>query len=103
MSGLQQSHPAVFLEFSEGAFVVQKTGHRFSAMALDQAHEQENALIKGEDGAVGLTNNLAALRRWMIGGLEVSRLSRDFENTSEKAVNDKHHEQTPSVQNFFVK
>lgn len=93
----------MFLEFSEGAFVVQKTGRRFSAMALDQAHEQENSLIKGEGGAVGLTNNPAALRRWMVGGPEISRLIRDFENTSEKAANDKHHEQIPSVQNSFVK
>lgn len=45
------------------ACVVQKTCHKFSAMALNQAHEQENALIKGEGGAVGLTNNPAALRR----------------------------------------
>ena len=39
----------------------------------------------------------------MIGVPEVSRLIREFENTSEKVANDKHHEQTPSVQNSFVK
>lgn len=37
----------------------------------------------------------------MIGGPEVSRLIHDFENTSEKAAKDKHHEQTPSIQKSF--
>lgn len=103
MLGLQQPHPAVFLEFSEGAFIVQKTGRWFSAVALDQADEQQNALSKGNGGAVSLTNNTAALRCWVIGGPEVSRLVHDFENILEKAANDKHHEQTPSAQTSFAK
>ena len=37
--------------------------HVFSGIAIDQAHEQNNASVKG-DGAVGLTENTAALRRW---------------------------------------
>ena len=39
----------------------------------------------------------------MIGGPEVSKIIRNFENTSEKAANDKHHVQTPSVQKSFEK
>ena len=34
-----------------------KTGRAFSAMAIDQAHEQNNAAVKGDGGAVGLTEN----------------------------------------------
>ena len=37
--------------------MVQKTGHTFSSMALDQTHEQLNEVIKGDGGAVGLTEN----------------------------------------------
>ena len=37
--------------------LLHKTNHPFSAMALDQAHEQANANVKSDGGAVGLTNN----------------------------------------------
>ena len=47
---------------------MQKTGHVFSSMALDQNHEQLDEAIKGDGGAVGLTENPAALLRWMIAG-----------------------------------
>ena len=43
-------------------------------MALDQSHEQLNKWIKAEGGAVGLTEDPAALRRWMLAGPEVSRV-----------------------------
>lgn len=47
-----------------GAFLPSiKTRKRFSAIALDQAHEQDNAVVKGDSGAVGLTENPAALKR----------------------------------------
>jgi len=62
MCELPVKHPNVFQQFSSGSFVVQKTKRPFSAIALDHAHEQENALIKGDRGAVGLTENPAALR-----------------------------------------
>ena len=39
-----------------------KTLKRFSSIAIDQAHEQNNAMVKGEGGAVGLTENPNALR-----------------------------------------
>ena len=39
--------------------MVHKTDNTFSAMTIDQFHEQ---IIKGSGGAVGLTDNLPALR-----------------------------------------
>jgi len=51
----------------------------FSALPIDQAHEQNNALIKGDGGAVGLTENPSALHRWMVAGPEVSRVVEEFE------------------------
>ena len=39
-------------------------------MPIDQAHEQNNALVKGSGGAVGLTDNPTALRKWIISALE---------------------------------
>ena len=43
-------------------WVVQKTCRRFSAIPLDQKHEQENAKVKGKEGVVGLTENPSALQ-----------------------------------------
>ena len=69
------------------------------------AHEQVNAQVKGEGGAVGLTENPAALRRWMIAGPEVARIIHEFEETYSKEVSEekRHHEQIPGVQAAFKK
>jgi len=79
MSSLQERCPYVFCEFKCQAFTAKKTVQPFSAILLDQAHEQINALVKGEGGAVGLTENLGALQRWMMAGLEIARLVAEFE------------------------
>ena len=54
-----------------------------SALAIDQAHEQNNASVKDDGGAVGLTENPAALRRWMVSGPEMARVIAEFQATSE--------------------
>ena len=54
---LNEKHPSVFAEFVRGKFVVQKSQHFFSLIALDHNHEQENEIIKGDGRAVGLTKN----------------------------------------------
>ena len=75
-------------------------------MPIDQAHEQNNAYIKGDGGAVGLTDNPSALRSWMIAGPEVARIIEEFHNEQNHhggKVNIDHHDQTPSVQISFVK
>ena len=96
-------HPNVFQQFSSGSFIVHKTKRPLSAIALDHAHEQENASIKGDGGAVGLTENPAALRRWMVSGLEVARMIKEFENVVPSCKFLEHHEQTPSTQSAFKK
>uniref|UniRef100_H3ACQ8 Uncharacterized protein n=1 Tax=Latimeria chalumnae TaxID=7897 RepID=H3ACQ8_LATCH len=42
-----------------GNFVVNKCGREFSALAIDQAHEQNNAVVKG-DGVIGFTKDPSA-------------------------------------------
>jgi len=56
------AHEQIF----SGKFVTQKTRNKFTALAHDQVHEQLNAMVKGDGGAIGLTENEAALARWMI-------------------------------------
>ena len=46
----------------QGHWVLSKTGNTFSAIRFDQAHEQENKVIKSVGGAVGLTENPVAFR-----------------------------------------
>ena len=48
-------------------------------MPINQAHEQNNKLVKGSGGAVVLMENPLAFRKWMIAGPEQARLSeREF-------------------------
>ena len=43
-------------------WVINKTAKTFSAIPIDQAHEQENKIVKGVGGGVGLTENPVAFR-----------------------------------------
>ena len=37
----------------------------FSNLAIDQTHDEHNAVVKNDGGAVGLTECSATLKRWM--------------------------------------
>ena len=105
MMSLEQQHPEVAREFHTGNFVVHKSRREFSAIPIDQAHEQNNAVIKGDGGAVGLTEDPGALWRWMVAGPELSRLIAGYEAMSgvkDAAISSKHHEQTLSAQRSFL-
>ena len=79
MRNLKDVHPDIATEFESRKFVVQKTHHSFSSMAIDQAHEQNNAYVKGDGGTVGLTASMSQLTRWMVAGPEVARVISEFE------------------------
>ena len=105
MMTLEQQHPEVAKEFYKGNFVVHKSRREFSALAIDQAHEQNNAVIKGDGGAVGLTEDPGALRRWMVAGPELSSLIVRYENMSgvkDPTLSSKLYEQTLSAQRVFL-
>ena len=57
MVSLENKHPDVFAHFLTGNFTVKKTRRAFSTIA----HAQNNATVKGDGRAVGLTENPAAL------------------------------------------
>ena len=52
MISLEQEHPEVAAKFHKGNFFVHKTRRQFSALPLDQAHEQNNAVVKGDGRAI---------------------------------------------------
>ena len=47
---LSENHPGMYDEFCAGKFVVHKTSNKFSTMAIDQCHEQNNAVIRVRRG-----------------------------------------------------
>jgi len=105
MMTLEERHPKIAEAFHAGKFVVHKSDRDLSAMAIDQAHEQENAVIKDDGGAVGITEDPSALRRWMVAGPVVSQLVAQYEEASESrdvSKQTKHHEQTPTTQRSFM-
>ena len=104
MRNLEKDHPEIAHEFRKGNFVVRKSKRKYSAIAIDQAHEQNNAVVKGDGGAIGLTEDPQALRRWMVAGPEVSRLLANYEATfmdKETKTVQEHHEQSHSTQKRF--
>ena len=101
MVQLKERVPSVYEEFNKGNFVVQKSTHVFSTMAMDQAHEQMNDMIKGDGGVIGITDNPSALIKWITAGPEISRIVDEFEN-SPQTKGTHHHDQEPSIQAQFA-
>ena len=59
-------------------------------------------MIKGDGGAVGLTESDAALARWVIADPEILRILQDFEVCVGRNSDDnKHHEQTSAFQKSY--
>ena len=101
---------SIKVEFQERAhWVLSKTKNKFSSIPFDQAHEQENKIVKDSGGAVGLTENPAAFRRWMLSGPELGRLVTQFEGEylthedTDNVMNFEHHEYGLSSQQHFQK
>ena len=97
MVNLVPTHTDVHTQFSSGNFVVRKTMNIFSVMAIDQCHEQVNALIKRTGGVVGLIESPPDLERCMVASPEMARVLLDFEaslSTPSDTSTRKHHEQS---------
>ena len=73
---LELVFPYVHQEFCSVNFIVRKTINPFSAIALNQADEQNNTVITGVGSAVGLFSKDmdSALKRWEVARPEVCRL-----------------------------
>ena len=101
---LHEKLPDLYAAFCDGGkFTIKKSCRPFSRMALDEGHEQNNAC--GDGGAVGLTENPAALLRWMVAGPEMSRVVGEFLSLLDKKEADSHlhhHEDKPATQLMFL-
>ena len=83
------------------------TNNVFSSIPFDQAHEQENAYVKGSGGCIGLMENPVVFRRWMLLGPEPVRLQKQFEyfpdDDPENPRLFQNHEQGLATQKAFQK
>ncbi|KAE8739201.1 hypothetical protein FOCC_FOCC015307 [Frankliniella occidentalis] len=104
---LENTCPNVHKSFLEGHFVVNKTNNLFSCLGIDHALEQNNASVKGKGGISGLSHDPSALRRWTIGGPEITRILNEFEHCEAEEDDETgdfgcHHEQKDSYQMRFL-
>ena len=103
MVTLQETNPSIYDEFISGNFVLHESCGRFLGVALDQAHEHKNCVIKLDGGIIGITENESALLRWMTSGPAICQLIQSSELlTQNKLTKYSHHDDIPSAQkNFF--
>ena len=103
MLTLSTAHPQIFEQFHAGHFVVKKSERAFSHIALDQNHEQQNAILKGDGGIVGITEDESAPRRWLITSPDISRVVQEYKSSFQdlKYKDIRHHDQVLSVQKTF--
>ena len=75
---------------------------------VDQACEQNNAMVKGDGGVVDLMENLNALRRWMLSGPKMAHLIEEFRDqtlsyASRGSQHHHHHKAEKAYQLHFHK
>ena len=97
--------PDVYDEFMLGNFVLQKTDKPFSAIALDQVHEQNNATIKGAGGVIDLFSSdiESALRRRDVAAPDICRLVSEYEQLCKVKGNDVNESTTKTTLLFKIR
>ena len=102
---LPTSLPELLKQFQAGKFTVTKTSNPFSAMSIDQAHEQTNKIIKGDGGLFGVTDQSISTQRWLLAAPEIASFIQSYEEQHGMAKTDRkrHHENTSSFETKFEK
>ena len=75
---LQSNHPGVHKQFCKGKFAINKCGKPFFSMGIDQAHGQNNKLVKIDGGATDLLDDNATLLKWTVAGPEIAEMVQTF-------------------------
>ena len=63
---------------TEENFVIKKTHCNFSAIPVDQTHEQSNNTVKSEGGFIGVAEDFSQLLRWVVLGPGIARAIEDI-------------------------
>ena len=103
MLNLKETNQHIHDQFVQGNFVLHESNRKFSGVALDQAHEHNNCLVKSDGGAIGITEKEAALLRWMNSGPAILQPLQTFESSvRDQTQKSPHHDDTPSKQKKFL-
>ena len=73
-STLERDHNETYKAFKKGFFTVRKTNCVFPNMGIDQAHDQNNKILKADGGVIGILDNPTALLKWPICGPVISEI-----------------------------
>ena len=98
LENLKQINPEEY-GVIEQFFTVSKTRRRYSAIAIDQAHEQNNGRIKSVKGALAFlgNNTKETLFKWSVYSPEFLRLEKEIEAATDGETQPsigKHHQLT---------
>ena len=97
---ISQQNPELQQEFMKGYFTVRKTNKVFSAMGIDQAHEQNNKIVKTDGGVIGILDNPKTLINWAVSGPIISNMLKyPLDQDCSEELN--HHEDTASFEKQF--
>ena len=89
---------AIYQNFLQGFFAVSRSNRKFSRMGIDQAHKQNNKIVKVDGGAIGILDDEAALLKWAVAGPIISKMIEDVNCDTEG-----HHEDTAKLEADFQK
>ena len=97
---LEDLDPPTLEAFKKGYFTVKRSNRTFSNIGIDQAHEQNNKLVKIHGEAIGIFDNQNALLRWSVSTSIIAVMCNE---DKEDNLTVKHHENNTSFENRYRK
>ena len=91
----------VYNEFYNGHITVKKSNRSFFSIGEDHAHEQNNKIIKGDSGGIGIFDHEEALLEWAVCGPAVADMFKDLPDIDEDDCYQFHHENTNNFEKKF--
>ena len=79
LENLHDHAPSLYKQFSDFHFTVKKTTQNFSNISIDQAHEQNNKLVKIDSAAVSILDSPQALLKWSVAGPEITSMLKGID------------------------
>ena len=101
---LEKDNKELYNDLIKGGFIISKIARQFSKLAIDQAHKQNNKLVKIDGGAIGILENESALLKRAIAGPTICDILK-MSDSVKANVNEllHHHEDTKTFEVKFQK
>ena len=101
LSSLEANNKETYDAFVKSFFTIGKTSRVFSNMGIDQAHEQNNKILKDDGGIIGILDNPTALLKWAICGPVICEMLKEGEETEKGHSPSLHHEDNDTFEEKF--